>query len=263
RRGSRTPGPHILPPAAAPRPSLPPPPPAGRGGGRTCLWCPPPARHYRELSNKNQLRPQDVMRILVHCHAYGDAAKAARLVKSHSNRLRGVIDADEAEEVGRLTAEYQPVADKLAAIEGELAEAEKVHGMAATKADKSRAEKRVAQLTRTTEKLRKQLAERDERIAEARKRAAEERQAIEDVGEELIKLYADPAELGKHARVVEMAEVEENEYNLNIPRYVDTFEPEEPIDVDQALAELEQAEKERQTAERELRKLLKGVGYGV
>ena len=33
------------------------------------------ARHYRELSAQNELRPQDVMRILVHCHAYGDAAR--------------------------------------------------------------------------------------------------------------------------------------------------------------------------------------------
>ena len=34
------------------------------------------ARHYRELSAQNELRPQDVMRMLVHYHAYGDAAKA-------------------------------------------------------------------------------------------------------------------------------------------------------------------------------------------
>jgi type I restriction-modification system DNA methylase subunit len=33
------------------------------------------ARHYREHSNQNELRPQDVMRILVHYHAYGDAAR--------------------------------------------------------------------------------------------------------------------------------------------------------------------------------------------
>ena len=76
-------------------------------------------------------------------------------------------------------------------------------------------------------------------------------------------MYAAPAELGRHARVVEMSEIEENEYNLNIPRYVDTFEPEEPIDVNDALRELEAAEKERQAAERELRRLLEGVGYGA
>ena len=36
------------------------------------------ARHYRELSAQNELRPQDVMRMLVHYHAYGDAYEGAR-----------------------------------------------------------------------------------------------------------------------------------------------------------------------------------------
>ena len=42
------------------------------------------ARHYRELSAQNELRPQDVMRMLVHYHAYGDAAKVPGLVAEHS-----------------------------------------------------------------------------------------------------------------------------------------------------------------------------------
>ena len=61
--------------------------------------------HYRELSNKNKLRPQDVMRILVHYHAYGAAAKATKLVKQHSTRLQSIVTAQEAEDVARLTAE--------------------------------------------------------------------------------------------------------------------------------------------------------------
>ena len=189
------------------------------------------------------------MRILVHYHAYGDAAESARQVKAHGKRLRAVVDRDEAEEVGRITAEFQPTADKLTRIEAELNDAENAVNAARGKAEKAKAGKKVTQFTKVAEKLRKFLAARDERIAEARKLAAEERQAIETVGQELIALYADPAELTKHARVVDMEVIEENEFNLNIPRYVDTFEPEEPIDVNVALAELEQAEKERQAAE--------------
>lgn len=68
-------------------------------------------------------------------------------------------------------------------------------------------------------------------------------------------------ELGKHARVVEMAEIEENEFNLNIPRFVDTFEPEEPIDVNAILKEMKQEEADRQQADQELLRLLQEVGY--
>jgi len=63
------------------------------------------ARHYRELSAKNELRPQDVMRILVHYHAYGDAGKVPILVAQHSQRIRAQISQREQEEVERLEAE--------------------------------------------------------------------------------------------------------------------------------------------------------------
>jgi hypothetical protein len=36
------------------------------------------ARHYRELSSQNELRPQDVMRILVHYQAYARRRQGAR-----------------------------------------------------------------------------------------------------------------------------------------------------------------------------------------
>lgn len=194
------------------------------------------ARHYRELSNKNQLRPQDVMRILVHYHAYGDAAEAAKLVTEHGERLKQQILADRDEEVGRIDAEFD---ERFPASNEPKANGGKPHRA------------RAAAET-----------ERDERIAEAAKRACEERDAIDAVGAELVALYANPAELAKHARVVDVSEVIENEYNLNIPRYVDTFEPEEPIDVAVALKALDAAEAARREAESRLRDLLKGVGYG-
>ena len=36
-----------------------------------------------------------------------------------------------------------------------------------------------------------------------------------------------------------MKEIEENDYNLNIPRYVDTFEEEEEIDLDGVVSKIE------------------------
>ena len=37
--------------------------------------------------------------------------------------------------------------------------------------------------------------------------------------------------LDKYSYVASLDEVKENDYNLNIPRYVDTFEEEEPVDI--------------------------------
>jgi type I restriction enzyme M protein len=81
------------------------------------------------------------------------------------------------------------------------------------------------------------------------------------VGEELIALYDDSDELLKHARVVSLDEIDANEFNLNIPRYVDTFEPEPRVDVRDALKALREAESATRDAESQLLALLKGVGY--
>ncbi len=224
------------------------------------------ARHYRELSNKNQLRPQDVMRILVHYHAYGDAKRAAALVEHHGERLRAVIDKEEAEEIGRISAEFDADAAKLSALERDLTEAQAALAEAkkgkTTKGEMSKLEAAVAKIEKAMQKPRSKVGQRDEQIAERRRLAEEYRQAIHTVGQELISMYADPAELAKHARVVDFSEIEENEYNLNIPRYVDTFEPDQPVDVRAALIDLDDAEEARRAADKSLRSLLAESGHG-
>ncbi len=219
------------------------------------------ARHYRELSAQNELRPQDVMRMLVHYHAYGDATKVAGLVKEHAGRIRAQIDAREAEETGRIEAEYQPHADKLAALDAELAETRKRETAGKTKQEKEKAKAAAAKLEKAREKVAAKLAERDERIAEARRRAEDDRKDVAAVGDELVRLYADPDELLKHARVVGLDEIEENEFNLNIPRYVDTFEPEPRVEVKDALNALREAEAAAKAAETALAQLLRKAGY--
>ncbi len=221
------------------------------------------ARHYRELSAQNELRPRDVMRMLVHYHAYGDASKAPSLVAEHSRRIHREIDRREADEVGRLEAEYQPQADRLAALGAALQKAREKQRTAATKRDKTKAASAATKLLKQRDKVASKIAERDERIAEARRSAEDDRADVSAVGEELVALYSDPDELLKHARVVDMDEVEENEFNLNVPRYVDTFEPEPRMDVDEALTALVDAEKKSEDAEATLLGLLQDVGYAV
>lgn len=43
--------------------------------------------------------------------------------------------------------------------------------------------------------------------------------------------YQARKDVDKYAHVATLAEIKENDYNLNIPRYVDTFEEEPPIDI--------------------------------
>ena len=49
--------------------------------------------------------------------------------------------------------------------------------------------------------------------------------------QKVLDTYRTREELDKYSHRATPEEITENEYNLNIPRYVDTFEPEEEIDV--------------------------------
>ena len=219
-------------------------------------------RHYRELSAQNELRPQDVMRMLVHYHAYGDASKARGLVAEHTERIHREIDWREAEEVGRLEAEFQPHVDRMAALDADLQEAREKQRAAETKRDKAIAASTVTKYLKQRDKVAAKIAERGDRIAEARRNAEDDRADVSAVGEELVALYSDTDELLRHARIVDMDEVEENEFNLNVPRYVDTFEPEPRIDVQDAVTQLQKAKQRAYEAEDELRRLLRSIGYG-
>ena len=68
----------------------------------------------------------------------------------------------------------------------------------------------------------------------------------EDV-ERIISTYRNRETLDKYSYVATLDEIAENDYNLNIPRYVDTFEEEEPVDLDAVSAELKAIETDLQS----------------
>ncbi|MBK1236488.1 SAM-dependent DNA methyltransferase, partial [Enterococcus faecium] len=61
----------------------------------------------------------------------------------------------------------------------------------------------------------------------------------------------------KYAYVAEFDEIVENDYNLNIPRYVDTFEEEEVIPLDSVSKSIQETKAELAQAETELFNMLK------
>ena len=65
----------------------------------------------------------------------------------------------------------------------------------------------------------------------------------EDV-ELIVNTYRKRETIDKYSKVVTLAEIEENDFNLNIPRYVDTFEEEEEIDLTVVSKELKDIERD-------------------
>ncbi len=63
----------------------------------------------------------------------------------------------------------------------------------------------------------------------------------------------------KYAHVASFEEIKENDFNLNIPRYVDTFEEEEEIDIDTVQLEIDALEKERVALRAKMSQKLKEI----
>jgi type I restriction enzyme M protein len=63
----------------------------------------------------------------------------------------------------------------------------------------------------------------------------------EDV-ELIVNTYRNRESIEKYSSVVTLQEIEENDFNLNIPRYVDTFEEEEDVDLEQVSGEIKSLE---------------------
>ncbi len=64
----------------------------------------------------------------------------------------------------------------------------------------------------------------------------------------------------KFSHVATLDEIKENEYNLNIPRYVDTFEEEEIIDIEVVSNEIEDIKLQIINVEKEMAKYMKELG---
>lgn len=73
----------------------------------------------------------------------------------------------------------------------------------------------------------------------------------------VIDTYNNRSDIEKYSRKVSISEIEENDYNLNMPRYIDSFEPEEIPDAVQLAKELNEINRESRTLGLEIAEMLK------
>jgi type I restriction enzyme M protein len=78
--------------------------------------------------------------------------------------------------------------------------------------------------------------------------------------DKILATYRERQPIEKYAHVAERAEMAENDYNLNIPRYVDTFEPEEEIDIRAVQAEIERLDSDLIAVQTQLQTYFRELG---
>ena len=86
-------------------------------------------------------------------------------------------------------------------------------------------------------------------------------QLTEDNIQKIIDIYKARETVDKYAYLASLKEIRENDFNLNIPRYVDTFEEEAEIDLVAVRTERLQLQSKLQKLEAEMESYLKELGY--
>lgn len=78
--------------------------------------------------------------------------------------------------------------------------------------------------------------------------------------ENIIAAYENRQDIEKYAKVATLQEVKDNDYNLNIPRYVDTFEAEDEIDLNAIAQQLKELEQQSQNTDKVIAEFCKELG---
>ena len=81
--------------------------------------------------------------------------------------------------------------------------------------------------------------------------------------QKIVNTYREGDNVEKYAYLASLKEIQDNDYNLNIPRYVDTFEEEEEVDLLAVRKAREQLKVELAKLETEMAGYLKELGYGA
>ena len=76
----------------------------------------------------------------------------------------------------------------------------------------------------------------------------------------IVETYRNRKEIEKYSHCATLQEIAENDYNLNIPRYVDTFEEEEEIDIKAVMADIKSLEAQRADLDKQIEVYLKELG---
>lgn len=88
-------------------------------------------------------------------------------------------------------------------------------------------------------------------------------QLSEENVEHILELYRERKDVDKQAHLASFDEIEKNDFNLNIPRYIDTSEKEPEIDIDEVYENLQKDDEEIRKASGELNKAFTELGLSV
>jgi hypothetical protein len=183
--------------------------------------------------------------------AFGDLDKCGMLLPQHEAELIAQVERARDASLAEIAQAYDPLLESLPALRRELEEriefADKEPPKSKEEIKKYREEKkinteRLKRLRGVVKELMKIETEAEAKRIIALQEADRETTLARETAALLKHTYEDPLEALQYFALADSDEIAGNEFNLNVPRYVDTFGPEEQIDLFDALTSLHEAE---------------------
>ncbi|GAK03914.1 type I restriction-modification system, DNA-methyltransferase subunit M [Geomicrobium sp. JCM 19037] len=112
--------------------------------------------------------------------------------------------------------------------------------------------------------LKKDRDKRDVLFIDASKtfiKGKNQNQIAEEHIDQIVETYRKRESIDKYAHLATYEEIESNDYNLNIPRYIDTFEEEEPVDMANVGATIKDIRKEKAELESNLHEMISSLQH--
>jgi type I restriction enzyme M protein len=81
--------------------------------------------------------------------------------------------------------------------------------------------------------------------------------------DKIVDTYRDRTVIEKYSHKATLQEIANNDYNLNIPRYVDTFEEQEEIDIQAVMSGIKELEAKRADLDKEIEVYFKELGLVI
>jgi type I restriction enzyme M protein len=153
---------------------------------------------YKKTPDQNILLPHDVLRILIQLLAWGDIEVARQILPEHKTRLYTNIQERLEFEKSEIDVRYRDEVLERGTVLEKLTDKTLNNGV------RSKLQKRLARLDQDMEQMKQKLAEAD-------KRAQQEREALDRVEAELLEMFANPELRKRYFAIADLAEIAENE----------------------------------------------------
>ena len=230
------------------------------------------SRDCQSGNPQNTLRRADCLRILVAWRAFGELEKCRTLIPQQEKELVEDIQRERDAALCDIDEAYASFLNPLALLRNELIERETlvIEEPPVAKEEKKQFREVKKQNAERIKELRRQVKALDKLEAEAAEKRLSVRQnselelvTVRNAATDLMRICSNETEASRYFAVTERAEIEQNEFNLNVPRYVNTYEPEETITIDDAVKAFDAASRTSLLKRRELRLLLRKATVSV